>query len=150
MNGDLKTTFIQKSLAEYMLMVANSMRAMAIKKKVGVTNDAINSIAYKTLQQGGGAMAQLSFKEYLRFVDMGVGRAHPLGGLTAMKVSLQSKQHEALALVKDKARKPKTIYSKSAYGKLGWLNNKLLYGFTEETIALLKTELENGTTSNNN
>lgn len=150
MYGDLKLTFIQKNLAEYLSMVERTMQSLARKYKVGVTDEAIKSIAYKALQNGTGAKGELSFKNYLRFVDMGVGRGHPLGGLTAMKVVLQSKRQEGLAQVKDKRRKPKKMYSKAAYGNLTWLNNKLLYGFTEETIALLKKELENGTNSNAN
>ena len=40
-------------------------------------------------------------------------------------------------------RKPKKIYSKIAYGKLNFLQGQLLYGYTEETIATLKNEMQN-------
>lgn len=121
------------------------MKAAAKRAGVGVTDQGIESISYEALQLGeGGATGNLSFNEYLRFVDMGVGRAHPLGGLRSMRVTLQSRHQEGLALVKDKVRKPKKIYSKIAYGKLTWLENKLLHGYTEETVALLKAEIEKG------
>jgi hypothetical protein len=51
--------------------------------------------------------------------------------------------------VKDKGRKPKKFYSKLVYGKLTWLQNKLLYGYTEETIAMLKKNItQDGTNTN--
>lgn len=143
MNGDLKQTFIQKTLAAYMQDVVATMREAAARAKVGVTDEAIKSLSYQALQQGSGGTANLSFKEYLRFVDMGTGRGHPLGGLTTMKVALQSKKQEGLKQVRDKGRKPKKIYSKVAYGKLTWLQNQLLHGYTEETISILKNEMKN-------
>jgi hypothetical protein len=144
MNGDLKLTFIQKTLADYMQQVTEVMQVAARRNKVNKTGEGMKSLAYTAIQQGAGGHATLSFKEYLRFVDMGVGRGHPLGGLTTMKVTLQSSNREGLAQVKDKVRKPKKIYAKPAYGRLGWMYNKLLYGYTEETIAMLKKEMGNG------
>jgi hypothetical protein len=148
MNGDLKQTFILQALAEYNQRVQIAMRRMMRKMKVGVSEEGFNSIAYNVAQQGAGAASKLSFKEYLRMVDMGVGRSHPLGGLKAVTLALKSKNQVGKALVKDNTRKPKKVYSKTAYGNLTWLNNKLLYGFTEETIELLKKELQYQNTTN--
>lgn len=122
--------------------VKQGMQAAARRSGVGVTNQAINSIAYTAIQAGGGGIATLSFKEYLRFVDMGAGRGHPLGGLKTMKVALQSKRQEGIAQVKDNVRRSKKVYSKTAYGKLNYLSGKLLYGYTEETVAMMKKEME--------
>lgn len=141
MYGDLKLTFIQQCLSQYMQSVMEGMRIAAQRNKVGVTNEGINSLAYQAIQEGGGAMAKLSFREYLRFVDMGAGRAHPLGGLTTMRVTLESSNKTGFTQTKDKVRKPKKIYSTIAYGKLTWLENKLLHGYTEETISMLKAQL---------
>jgi len=121
--------------------VIAAMRFAAKRAGVGVTDEAIRSLSYQALQQGNGGVANLSFNEYLRFVDMGVGRAHPLGGLKSMRVTLQASKKEGLAQVKDKVRRPKKIYSKIAYGKLNWLENKLLHGYTQETVEMLKAEL---------
>lgn len=148
-DNDIKLPFAIKALGEYFLMVERDMKSMAIKKKVGVTNQGINSISYSTIQQGNSVLGTLSFKEYLRFVDMGVGNSHPLGGLKLMRVTLQSKHKEGLVQVKDNTRKPKKIYSKTAYGNLTWLQNKLLYGLTEETKKLIIKELESNERSNN-
>lgn len=142
---DIKQTFIQRALQQYLQEVEELMDRSFTKNKVGVTGEGAASIAHKALQSGGGALGQLSFKEYLRFVDMGAGRGHPLGGLKATEVSLLASNKTGLALVKDKTRKPKKIYAKVAYGKLGSLYGKLLYGYTEEAIAMLKAELENTT-----
>ena len=73
---------------------------------------------------------------------MGAGRGHPLGGLKSTLVSLRSQNKTGIALSKDNVRKPKKIYSKPAYGNITWLQNELLYGYTEETIAALKQEME--------
>jgi len=135
---DIKLTFIQNSLREFMQRAEAAMISAGHKGKID-----INSISYKVLQNGGGALGQLSFNDYLRFVDMGVGRGHPLGGLKATTAALQASKKVGLIQVKDNVRKSKKIYSKPVYGELGFLYGKLLYGFTEETIAVLKAELEN-------
>ena len=134
---DLKQTFIQRSLQDFLQAVEAAMVQSGHKNKIE-----IDSVSYKILQNGGGALGQLSFNDYLRFVDMGVGRGHPLGGLKATSVALQASKKEGLALVKDNIRKPKKIYAKPAYSQLGHLTGKLLYGYTQETINALKAELE--------
>jgi hypothetical protein len=149
MNGDLKLTFQQQVLAQYNQDCIAAMQLMMRRMKIGKTEEGYNSFTYDALMQGSSAISNLTFREYLRFVDMGVGRAHPLGGLTTMKVTLQAQQKEGLAFVKDKGRKPKKFYSKLVYGKLTWLQNKLLYGYTEETIAMLKKNItQDGTNTN--
>jgi hypothetical protein len=139
MYGDLKLTFINQCLNEYMTDVISTMRVMFQKYKIGVTGEALKSLAYEALERS----ASLRFKEYLRMVDMAVGRSHPLGGLKAMKVALKAQNKEGFIQVKDNIRKRKPVYSRTAYGKLTWLENKLLHGFTEETIAVLKNNMEN-------
>jgi len=123
----------------------DTIQTVAARAGVGVTNQAINSLAYTAVMNGAeGGIANLSFDQALRFVDMGVGRGHPLGGLKSTRISLLSQKKSGMIKVKDNTRKPKKIYSKIAYGKLTWLQNKLLYGYTEEVVAALKKELENG------
>lgn len=142
MNGDLKQTFILKCLNQFLQEAANAMQLAAVRTKTGKTGEGLKSIAYNALQSGGGAVGQLKFKEYLRMVDMGAGRGHPLGGLTAMKLTLAAQNKEGYAQVKDKMRKPKKIYSKPVYGKITFLQNQLLYGYTQETIEMLKNEMQ--------
>lgn len=141
--AEIKTTFIQRTLAAYMKDVSETIAITAKRAGVEVTGDAIRSLSYQAMQLGEGGTASLSFKEYLRFVDMGVGRGHPLGGLRSMSVTLQAQKRSGKVLMKSRIRKPKKVYSKVAYGKLTWLQNQLLYGYTEETINALKAELQN-------
>ncbi|HVZ96432.1 MAG TPA: hypothetical protein VG847_06130, partial [Chitinophagaceae bacterium] len=139
---DLKTAFILQALAEYNQRSTDQMRIAMRRLGVGVTDEGYNSIAYKVFQSGAGAYSNLSFMEYLRFVDMGAGRSHPLGGIASVTVRLQASKQLALKQIKDKVRKPKKIYSKIVYGEIGFLHNTLRYGYTEQTIALLKQQLE--------
>jgi len=141
MNGDLKQTFILKCLNTFLQEGARAMIAAGAKNKIGKSGEGLKSISYNALQSGGGAVGQLKFREYLRFVDMGVGRGHPLGGLSSMKVTLQAQNKEGYAQVKSKIRKPKKVYSKPVYGNIVYLQNQLLYGYTETTIQMLKKEI---------
>lgn len=139
----LQQSFIAKCLAQYNEEVIAAIRTAAKRAGVGITNEAVNSLSYQVYQQATGGHSDLSFREYLRFVDMGAGRSHPLGGLRSTKLALQSKNKVGIAQVKDKVRKPKKIYSKIAYGKLNFLQGQLLYGYTEEAIAAIKNEMQN-------
>jgi hypothetical protein len=148
--ADLKQSFILKCLHDYNESVIATARATMRNLKVNDTGEGYNSFAYKVFQSGNeGAYSNLSFKEYLRFVDMGVGRGHPLGSLEAVGVELKASKQKGLKYVKDKTFKPKKIYAKIAYGKLPHLTGKLLYGFTDEAIKELKAELESNNNSNN-
>lgn len=140
----MRQEFVTKALQEYHQRVVSQMRAIAVRKKIGVTNEGINSLAYQVYSSGQqGGRSSLSFREYLRFVDMGVGRGHPLGGLKATVISLKSRRKKGIAQVKDNTRKKKTfLYSKIAYGNLGFLTNHLMYGYSEEAIQALKEELQ--------
>ena len=141
--SDLKATFVQKVLAQYMQDVMATMKVAADRAGVGVTDEAIKSLAYTAVMNGAqGGIANLSFQQALRFVDMGAGRGHPLGGLKSTRVTLLAQKKSGLIKVKDNVRKPKKIYSKIAYGKLTWLQNNLLYGYTEEVIEALKKEMQ--------
>lgn len=146
-----KQAFIAKALHTFNERVMAAMRIVAKRKGIGVTNEGIQSLAYQVAAAGEGAVSKLSFKEYLRMVDMGAGRGHPLGGLKSTLVILQSRNKSGFSQVKDNTRKPKTfLYSKIAYGNLTGLQNELLYGYTEEAIAMLKQELQqpiNGSTN---
>lgn len=141
MNGDLKLTFMQQVLTQYHREGIEAMQMIMRRMKIGVTDEGYNSFSYNVLMQGASATSSLSFKEYLRMVDMGAGRGHPLGGLTTMSVALQAQRKRGEVFVKDKTRKPKKMYSRIMYGKLNYLQNQLLYGYTEETIAMLKQTL---------
>lgn len=140
-SGDLKQNFVLKAVQQYISECEAALIKMIARKKIGNSNDLISSIRGTARMSGNGATAELLFKEYGRYIDMGVGRSHPLGGLAQTKLALKSRQYEGNAFIKDKKRSPKKFYSPTVYGKLTYLENKLLHGYTEETIAMLKQEL---------
>lgn len=145
----MKQAFITKALNTFNQRIIDTMRVAFKRAGVGVTNEGVQSLAYQVANSGEGAASKLSFKEYLRMVDMGAGRGHPLGGLKTTLVTLQASNKSGFAQVKDTTRKPKTfLYSKIAYGNLTGLQNELLFGYTEEAIALLKQELGSTTQTN--
>lgn len=148
MNGDLKQTFITQCLENFLADAKKAMEAAIRRYNVGVTGEGLASISYEVLKDASGGEAKLSFNDYLRFVDMGVGRAHPLGGLDMMTVALSASHKKGIKQVKDMVRRPKKMYSKPSYAQLGHLYGKLLYGYTEETIAILKQQMQDGTGSN--
>lgn len=141
---DLKLNFQLRVLIQYNEEVEAEMKRLMAGKRVGKSGDSERSIHHTAQERGSGAHSQLIFKGALRYVDMGVGRGHPLGGLKATRISLQSSHREGITQIKDRTFKPKKIYAKAIFGRLTTLQNRLLYGYTEETIRQLKAELEPG------
>jgi hypothetical protein len=135
-------TFIMQSVTAYMEDLVPTLRRNMAKMKIGVTNEGINSFAYNVAAQGDGAVGKLSFKEYLRMVDMGAGKGHPLGGLVTMKQTLKTMHLPGIVQKKDMVRKPKKFYSRPVYGKLNYLESKLMFGLTDEVKETLKSQLE--------
>lgn len=134
----VKDAFVQKAITEYMRMTIADMRRAIVQKKVGESGAASRSLDSTT----GPSHGELIFADYLRFVDMGVGKGQPLGGLKAMKVALKSSNKSGYSLEKNRGRKAKKVYSKVAYRNLSWLQGKILYGYSEEAIRLIKAEME--------
>ena len=127
---DLKLAFIQQEVTAYFEEVSVAM-AQAIEQKNAIkTKQLKNSIRSRIITLGQSSVqGELIFEEYGRFLDMGVNRYNPLGGLGGITQALQG-------------MKPRKIYSPIAFGKLNGLMGSLLYGFTEETIRSLKQELQ--------
>jgi len=143
MNGDLKQTFVLQCLKEYFDGLRTALPQSMRKTKIKTPEGLASSLSTTQSTAGQGASGSLSFPEHGRFVDMGVGRGHPLGGLQAVKISLSSEKKEGIAMMKTKGRRPKKWYSPTVYGRLEYLQNKLSFGFTEQAIAALK-KMENG------
>ncbi len=142
MPTDFKLYFIQKVLGDYLKDTKSTM-ATTIRKQAFDTGALVQSLETRQSGEPAQSTGELSFLEYGRMLDMGVGRGHPLGGLKRTRVALQASRHTGDIQVKDKTRKRKNVYSRIAYGKLNYLANQLLYGFTQETIDQLKTEMQN-------
>ncbi len=140
--NDLKLTFVRQSLENYMSEVVEAMRREIIRRGIRVTDELLLSLAYNVSQTEAHGTAALSFAEWGRFIDMGVGRGHPLGGISATRDALNSKRD------KGGIRKPKKFYSKIAYGKLNGLMADLMYGFTDEVKDQITQQLANAGTLN--
>lgn len=145
MNGDLKQTFVLQCVQDYLRRVEADMNISIIRKKAIDTRALVNSVAGRARTNGAGATGELLFAEHGRFIDMGTGRGHPLGGLKATTLNLKSRNQSGKAFVKDNTRRPKKIYAAVVYGRLNYLTSKLMYGYTDAVIASLKQMNNAGT-----
>lgn len=145
----IKLTFQQNALLQYLAEVKQAMQ-IAVRRTRSVKTEALlNSIAYQALKQVNASIGKLSFKEYGRFLDMGVGRGHPLGGIKTTTLTLASTGRTGIAQINKKNTIPRRkIYSPIAYGKLNWLMGKLAHGYTEEAIDQIKKQMTNGNNQN--
>lgn len=146
--SDLKQIYIQKALTEYMRSVQNTME-IVLDKRANDTGNLKNSISSQVskLTTAGGS-AELKFKDYGRFIDMGVGKGHPIGAAAKNRDMVVLATNGKVLNAKP-VRKPVKFYSKIAYGKLSGLMQDLLYGLTEEAIEKIKNELQHGNHNNN-
>jgi hypothetical protein len=135
MDGRVKMTFIHRAVEKYAHDVVTAMQRSIVKNnaiKTGALRDSLSAAANDNV-------GKLMFKEYGRFIDMGVGRGKNL--------SQVKEKQDKLSKGSRKLRKRKKIYSPIAYGKLNGLMGDIMYGLTEETIAAIKNELQNTPTA---
>jgi hypothetical protein len=146
--SSIKLTFIQRAVERYAKDVIVAMDRKMQKLKTIDTSELRNSLNSQLTDDGSGnVVGKLLFLEYGRFIDMGVGRGHPVGGNTMELQNRILASDGTDRFKKNGPRKAKKIYSPIAYGKLNGLIEDLAYGFTQETIQSIKQELES--TSNN-
>ena len=129
---EIKLLFIASALKDYMQRNKRGMEREIIRRNVRNTDELLKSIQFRTFQESAEGNATLSFALQGRFVDMGVGKGHPLGGGPNSTIA---------ALSRAKGRKPQKVYSPIVYGNLNGLINDQLYGFTEETVKNIKQNL---------
>lgn len=131
---EIKLKFIAEALQTYMQEVMEAMQSSMQQKHTLDTHTLYNSLKQRTYQQYAQGNANLSFAEWGRFLDMGVSKGHPLGGIKATAQKLRKNDTPS--------RKPRKIYSPIVYGHLNGLINQIAYGFTEETISRIKNNIE--------
>lgn len=111
------------------------------KRKIGVTEELLQSLAGKILDPGSGFDGgyELRFLTSGRFVDMGAGRGYSKG-----IASLQSRADKIYELTARKnlpKRKPKKWYSKTVYGIMDRLLMRLVSNYEEQLIKpILKSQ----------
>lgn len=137
----IKLTFIDRCIKDYAAGVVQAMDRKIREKKVVDTSALVESLSYTTGGTGAGGFAKILFKEYGRYIDMGVGRGRSLTkGLEQLDVFIENYKPKV-------GVKPVKIYSPIAYGKLSGLMSDLSHGLTKETISAIKKELEDHATS---
>lgn len=132
----IKLAFIASALNRYGDMVKKEMARRIVKAKAVDSADLLHSLSHRVSGAGDYSTEgtfHLLFNEYGRFLDMGVTKGHPLGGIKATQKILKNGRQKNL--------KPRKIYSPVVYGKLNWLMGELAYGFTEEAIEQIKNNL---------
>jgi hypothetical protein len=138
---ELKLTFVRQAVERYGADVIAVMERSIRKNRKVDTEGLLGSLDHSAQGTTSGAVGRILFNRYGRYVDMGVGRGHRLGGgiekLQAAILASQGRDRFARPV-----RKPVKIYSPIAYGKLNGLIEDIAYGFTKETITRLRAELE--------
>lgn len=137
---DIKLHFIHRCVRNYVDDVVAAMDRSIQKRKIVDTNALRASLKNTAESTPNGAIGKLIFNEYGRYVDMGVGRGRRLGGgIDALQEAILSTSG---ANRKKRGVTPRKFYSPIAYGKLNGLIEDIAYGLTDETIAIIKTELQ--------
>ena len=130
-----KLDFIYQELSEWAQVVDSRLRQQFAKRNIGVTDELIRSLHYEVFQSSAGNDGEfrLSFLEYGRMLDMGVGRTG--------SQSISSNRNKYLKSGAHKIRKPKKWYSPTAYGSLNRLIGTLVNGYVEATMGSIKTNI---------
>ena len=131
-DDSVKFQFIQDALKQYGDDVRDAMMREINRLNVKDTEALLNSIYYKLVSADEYAQGEihLIFREYGRFVDMGVGKGRSL------------KNTQINRRNKYVTRKAKKIYSPVAYGLLNKLIGTLQYGLTDEVINSIKSQIQ--------
>ncbi|MES2808784.1 MAG: hypothetical protein V4619_09185 [Bacteroidota bacterium] len=96
------------------------------------------SLAYELVQNGGDVEAVIiKFKQYGRFVDMGVGRGVPVGVRGTPAFSKSRKDNGQLHKY---GRKAKLWYSKTKYREVAILRQILVASYGKKTLAEFESE----------
>ncbi len=135
MQEDVRLYFIAAEMRKYFENVIKDMQAAILQTQSVDSRTLLQSLSYNVYQQYADGNGNLSFAEWGRFLDMGVSRGHPLGGIQATKKALQKGNSNKI--------KPRKIYSPIVYGQLNGLIARLSSGFTQATIDTIKNNLIN-------
>ncbi len=138
--SDIKLHFVHRCVRNYVDDVVAAMDRSIGRRKIVDTNALRSSLKNTAEATNSGAIGKLIFLEYGRYIDMGVGRGRKLGGgIDALQEAIIS---TGGADRKKRGIKPRKFYSPIAYGKLNGLIEDIAYGLTDETIAIIKNELQ--------
>ena len=129
-----KLNFINKEILLTVSAIDKGVRAMLIKRKIGASQDLINSIGFKVFKASAGDQGKMvmSFVGYGRLRDMGVSK-----GLKIESIKGNTQ------LLSGGKRKSGKWYSKVAYKAIyGGLIAGLVSNYVDSTIKQTKTDLQ--------
>lgn len=123
--------FVARELEAWGEDLQREMRKALRGLRVGVSDDLYRSLNTQVFKAGSGNDGKLyvSFLGYGRMVDIGTGR----GGRSK---TLESRAGNRQAWT---GRRPKKFYSKTAYGMLNGLIERLLSGYQTHTAETIKS-----------
>lgn len=127
--GTIETaTAIRNILVEWGESTANKLYFSIEKLEIGRSGHLENSIRFKVTDSNGAFAGRIEFlfKDYGRFVDMGVGRGVPIGSLKELGRSRFLNKRVKTGQLKSYRRGGKKWYSKTAYGNISKLHDQLL------------------------
>lgn len=130
-----KIEFVHDELMHWAEWIEKKLKEKFVTMKIGVTDELLKSLSFEVLESAGlnDGQYKLSFLEYGRFLDMGVG---------SLSKETISGNREAFKKASDtKIRRPKKWYGKTAYGGLNRLINSLVNGYQEEIVQTVKSQL---------
>lgn len=127
---NIKEQFVAQELEAWGEDLEREMRKALRGLRVGVSDDLYRSLSTQVLKAGSGNDGKLfvSFLGYGRMVDIGTGR----GGKGA---AMESRQRNRQVW---RGRRPRKFYSKTAYGMLNGLIERLIAGYQLHTTQTVK------------
>ena len=139
-----KTPVTQQQLVNDWARIAVERFREAMKKENVHIGALFESFVYNVVagSEGNVQLAQLRFKFYGRFVDMGVGRGFPIGSRRGIGSSKFLERRNAKGQLRRVGRKPKKIYARPLAGQVKRLNELLADNFKITAITALENSLE--------
>jgi hypothetical protein len=140
---ELRNFFVLKKLNEHGGELIMALRRMIVEKKLRREDILHDSISTNIFRKGNDWVLQVIFQGYGRAIEI---RWHKDRKNQAVWEMAHTNRllfyRENRQRIQRPKRKDTRWYAKTAYGMLNPLIAKLSYGFTEEVIARLKSELE--------
>lgn len=121
---------LYKLVQDWASKTDSSLKLNFPKKRIGESGGLLSSIRSQTGQMGDNIQYVLSFRNYGRYVDMGVGNG----------VSLEGRATNAGIA---KKRKRKQWYSRTWHGRLHLLTGMVAVEMSETVLKEIKKQIEN-------
>jgi hypothetical protein len=135
----------EKVVRDFIAIMIKKFREAETKYKVRHTGALFSSFTQSTVKNATGKIISftITFKKYLRYLDMGVGRGTPIGGKKQLGDSFYIRRNDKGQLHQYN-RTPNThLYSKIKTSQAKALAQVMKKQMGEECIGLVETNLNN-------